>query len=661
MVLRRAILLLAAGCLTMFSAFGAELDWWVVNRFPVFKKAEDFQALEAAWDPSFKASPTIGSSGFSTKLEKILPVDQTAWNPSLGQYDKDFLFPDTHDVQAKLSGLAPGTQCTWVINDAEPKSSDCALSPKLAVKAHEAFNLSVTPSGGEPMRAHFPAIAERLIVSLGDSFASGEGNPDHPAVLKASSASQDWFVETRAKSFILRGARWWDEACHRSLLSWPALTAMAQAIQNPREVVQFASFACSGAEVYDGVLRAQADPPGGYAKNLIEGNYRLRDGGLGYHYDSRVGEMAPYQLYDARLKLSQQHALALLLCPDGKVVQNAELRSPEAESGTYLGQTYFGQVDLYGCTSGKRKIDSLLVSVGGNDVAFAGVVKWLIVPDQARKTLTFPFKQAALGFLLNSMHVVAPEAAKKGIDALPRIYEAFNKSLHNLGVDPAVVKILLYPDPTAGAGDNLTACNRRTRDGNAPFQIMVREKTRVGFLPGNSNFLFGINPGDFARLNQDFVQPLRNAQMKAASKYGWKPIDSQPAFETAEEKTGYCGVSPACTEKSCSMGDRVKWWTQHSYSTAPPLTRLSDFDAYDGTRMRGMRYGVDALLAGVGVTNSGKIKTDWISGSAHPTANVHARIADTVRERSGGAAASRNGGTSPLSPRTVPAAPAASD
>nr|WP_315594896.1 hypothetical protein [uncultured Cupriavidus sp.] len=645
----------------MSSAYGAELDWWVVNRFPVFKKAEDFQALEAAWDSSFKASPTIGSSGISSKLEKILPVEQTAWNPSLGQYDKRFLFRDTHDVQATLTGVARGTQCAWVINDAEPKSSDCALSPQLTVKAHEAFDLRVTPSGGEPMLVHLPAIAERLVVSLGDSFASGEGNPDHPAVLKASSASQDWFVEARAKSFVLRGSRWWDEACHRSLLSWPALTAMAQAIQNRHEVVQFASFACSGAEVYDGVLRAQADPPGGYAKNLVEGDYRHRDGGLGYHYDSRVDDLVHPQLYDARLRLSQQHALALLLCPDGKVVQNAELQSPKAESGTYLGQTYFGQVDLYGCTSGKRKVDAMLVSVGGNDVAFAGVVKWLIVPDKARKTLSFPVKQAALGFLLNSLHVVAPEAAKKGIDALPRIYEAFDKSLNNLGIDPAVVKILLYPDPTAGAGDNLTACNRRTRDGNAPFQIMVREKTSIGFLPGNSNFLFGINPGDFARLNQDFVQPLRSAQIKAASKYGWEPIDSQPAFQTADGDTGYCGVSPACTEKSCNMGDRVKWWTQHSYSTAPPLARLSDFDAYDGTRMRGMRYGVDALLAGVGLTDSGKIKSDWISGSAHPTAIVHARIADMVRERPRVKTASENGGVGPLSPRAVPAAPAVAD
>lgn len=218
--------------------------------------------------------------------------------------------------------------------------------------------------------------------------------------------------------------------------------------------------------------------------------------------------------------LSQQHALALLLCPDDKVVQNAELQSPKAESGVYVGQTYFGQVDLYGCSSGKRKVDAMLVSVGGNDVAFSGVVKWLIVPDKARKTLSFPVKQAALGFLLNGMHVVAPEAAKKGIDALPRIYAAFDQSLNNLGIDPAVVKILLYPDPTAGASDNLTACNRRTRDGNAPFQIMVREKTSIGFLPGNSNFLFGINPGDFSRLNRDFVQPLRNAQIKAASKHG---------------------------------------------------------------------------------------------------------------------------------------------
>ena len=85
----------------------------------------------------------------------------------------------------------------------------------------------------------------------------------------------------------------------------------------------------------------------------------------------------------------------------------------------------------------------------------------------------------------------------------------------------------------------------------------------------------------------------------------------------------------------------------------------------DGTRMRGMRYAVDALLAGIGLTDSGKLKSDWISGSAHPTANVHARIAAMVRGRSRVETASKNGSLGaadrPPFPRAMSSAPAPSN
>jgi hypothetical protein len=69
-----------------------------------------------------------------------------------------------------------------------------------------------------------------LIVSMGDSLASGEGNPDVPV----SSG---------------RPATWKDGRCHRSAKSGPSLAAKAYEDASPHTSVTFLSMACSGAEV----------------------------------------------------------------------------------------------------------------------------------------------------------------------------------------------------------------------------------------------------------------------------------------------------------------------------------------------------------------------------------------------------------------------------
>jgi lysophospholipase L1-like esterase len=74
-----------------------------------------------------------------------------------------------------------------------------------------------------------------LIVSLGDSVASGEGVPER--VLP-----------------VLR-ARWQDEQCHRSEYAGPAVAARTLAERNPRVQVTFVHLACSGATIEKGLLK----------------------------------------------------------------------------------------------------------------------------------------------------------------------------------------------------------------------------------------------------------------------------------------------------------------------------------------------------------------------------------------------------------------------
>jgi hypothetical protein len=83
-----------------------------------------------------------------------------------------------------------------------------------------------------------------LIVSLGDSSASGEGNPDSPSPFTRWLASDT--TDPRKASLVAS-----DHECHRSRLSGPRLAADAFRNLHPELDVEFTSFACSGAKVGD--------------------------------------------------------------------------------------------------------------------------------------------------------------------------------------------------------------------------------------------------------------------------------------------------------------------------------------------------------------------------------------------------------------------------
>lgn len=631
-------LMLGCALLVGWPAWASEIEWTVLDRFPLIRDYKAFGKIAEHWPAGASAAAFVDQSGFVSTVATLLPVGKgdTAWRPETGTYDKTVLFPTQHWIHARLPGVPDGVECTWTVDGApannEPdKSYRCTEGLDFQVPAGAPFTVKATAANGVSATLHAPKIVEHLIVALGDSFASGEGNPDHPAKLAAVAAHQGWFTQNNVKKFVVAGAQWWDEACHRSLLSWPALAAMKRAIENPHEVVQFASFACSGAEVYDGIFRAQADPPGVHAPYLVEGDWWGRDGGAGYQLTQGTWNADPSSIppppqdYKNRLKLSQQHALALLLCDERTVRRNTVTTRP-VMPGLSKDQTYFGEVDLYTCNTPDRRPEQVLMSIGGNDVGFGPVVKWLLFPPNAGGNLvTHLFRQFGLDVEKQVGHVVSADDARRKIDTvLPSLYKDLAGVLAGLHIAPESVTLLEYPDPTLGSPSNLNQCNARTQDGNSPFQLVVQQKTT------NTHHLFGINKPFYGKIRKAFIQPLQDAQMTAVRDAHWEPLNSQPAFQRGEISADYCAVSTACTKAGCDTGDRVRWWKSPAYSDTQPFVNLSEFDAYDATRLRGMRYGVDALLAGIGIHSSGQPKVDWIYGSAHPTANVHARIADRV-------------------------------
>ena len=80
-------------------------------------------------------------------------------------------------------------------------------------------------------------LKDYLVVSMGDSLASGEGNPDVRGDYDPVGSDDP--------------AEWKDSRCHRSALGGPALAARAVEKADPHSSVTFVSVACSGAQIPD--------------------------------------------------------------------------------------------------------------------------------------------------------------------------------------------------------------------------------------------------------------------------------------------------------------------------------------------------------------------------------------------------------------------------
>jgi hypothetical protein len=112
-------------------------------------------------------------------------------------------------------------------------SAKCAASLTVGTLGRWRATLTVRAANGKVARA---AAGERrfrdlVVVALGDSYVSGEGNPD--------------------KTSGIASGRWSDRQCHRSKGSW-AMRA-ARRFEDANTAVTFLNFACSGATV-DNVL-----------------------------------------------------------------------------------------------------------------------------------------------------------------------------------------------------------------------------------------------------------------------------------------------------------------------------------------------------------------------------------------------------------------------
>src|SRR4051812_28641994 len=236
--------------------------------------------------------------------------------------------PFTVHVDACASGADGGaiTEYRWRSAGSTPKdTSSCETTLQFAGEGTFALTLTIVAPGGNASVTKPVKVDDLLIVSLGDSFASGEGNPHSFGLgngLLPFPVNVKWQAEDDT------GA----SRCHRSAYSGSALAAAWLEDHDPKSSVTFVQLACSGAKIEDQHLNGD------------------RATGDAFHHEG--GLLDPYR---------------------GVEPQVIGLTTEEPP-----------QVDHAAQVTGSRDVDAMTVSIGGNDLHFSSIIKDCLIGHASR-------------------------------------------------------------------------------------------------------------------------------------------------------------------------------------------------------------------------------------------------------------------------------------
>ncbi|MCB1514145.1 MAG: hypothetical protein H6876_11550 [Hyphomicrobiaceae bacterium] len=534
-------------------------------------------------------------------------VDATCWDGRVNAYrcdDRpDYLSPRIHRVLVSLEGIAEAAtvSCQWTsiprdtgINTAPPETvlQPCSEQRTIEVPYPAGADVSVSVGGVELQRATI-AVEDLLIVGMGDSFASGEGNPDVPVrfsrerataygdaksepTVSGFPAREGKWKQIGDRAFVRANAKWLDQACHRSLYSHQLRAALQLAIEAPHRAVTYVGLACSGAEITDGLFLR------------YKGN-----------------EWVPNPP-----ELSQISAAAEAQCDDNQA-EPQDLPEAYHIKGTV---PELGGLVLLKCPMEKaRKIDLLFLSIGGNDIGFARLLANAILANQS--TLR------KLGGWFGQVH--GQSQASGLIDTLDERYKALNRALHNILHIPwnESDRVLLtgYPG-LALLGDGSQICP----DGTAGMEVV-------------SDFRLSAQK---AREGVWISDKLNRIMHDSAAKHGWTFVDHhRRAFVDR-------GICAGFTDNAFSIADDLRLPRKIDGRWVP--YNPADYSPY-APRQRWFRTPNDAFLTGNFhvapslLQKALKLKSlsyfqlvlaATYSGAFHPTAEGHAAIADALVEQS---------------------------
>lgn len=403
---------------------GPVIKWVLENPFRLFKSAEMTNFHQILYDQLEAKERALPILSLERRLSAHLPrgwaeglINDTCWSRGTGAFTgcgkaERYLHPREHKVRVQFEGIAFAARgaltCHWQL--LAIKGSKVLGDQSHACDQIVDFQIPY-PSGGRiKLRVSDGTTFEKIIrvkdifvVALGDSFASGEGNPDVPVELARDrhvfygNSSVDYFANrgypTRVGDWKLIGdngfmenkALWTSQACHRSLYSHQLRASLQLAIEDPQRAVTFVSFACAGAQITHGLFR---------------------------RFKGNEWSLTPPTH-------SQISAAALAQCGG----RGARLTRYARAFGINGRLETLHDLDVYNCHRRKaRKIDLLMVSIGGNDVGFSSLVANVVVKDSN--------KLKAVGGWMG--RVLSALQARAHFKELKLRYKALNRAFHNV-------------------------------------------------------------------------------------------------------------------------------------------------------------------------------------------------------------------------------------
>jgi hypothetical protein len=417
-------------------AGGLQISWEVRNRFRLFREERDFLLhVENARNRSILAAEQSlemqsEGRGWARNMVNRLCIDlQGRVNQpcTRDNVKENYITPIDHPVTVRLTGAVPvGAICAWSFDDGDgPQAStfDCAEPVNLRVRYGKQTVATVdVSSGSDPTQRVQTEIRVRdiFIAGLGDSIASGEGNPDKAVALSdegfcfrsyLGTAGEQYYRPSRAgfkggraceapdtlANWQRYSAHWFNAACHRSLYSYQTRTALALAVRYPHIAVTYLPLACTGASISDGVLgsqRARECPPS-------------KSGACNVTVSAQIAELR-------------------------EALTAAKKRQPD------------------------RTLDLVLLSIGANDVYFSGLVADVIVDTTTERAL----------FRRSGVMASVDESRDALARVLPQNFVKLREALKPLvGGDLSHVVYVSYANPALADGG--VPC----RGGRAGFDI----------------------------------------------------------------------------------------------------------------------------------------------------------------------------------------------
>jgi len=409
-----------------------QISWEVRNRFRLFREERDFLLhAESARGRSVLASEQVlaiqsDGRGWARNTVNRLCIDlagRVSEPCTRDNVKESYLTPIDHPVVIRLTGPVPvGATCAWTVDDGDgPQTStfDCTEPVNLRVRYGRTTVVTADVSSSEGSQRVFTGIAVRdiFIAGLGDSVASGEGNPDRPIALSdegfcfrsyLGTAAAQYYRPSRAgykggraceapdllSVWQRQSALWSNPACHRSLYSYQTRTALALAVRYPHIAVTFLPLACTGATIADGLFGSQR------ARDCLPSK-----SGSGACQGTVNGQLA--ELRDA--------------------LTAAKRRQPD------------------------RKLDLVLLSVGANDIYFSGLVADVIVDKGTERAL---FRRsgvmASVDDARSAMSRDLPQGFAKLREALKPLVGDLSRVVYTSYANPTVVNGAPCPGGRAG-------------------------------------------------------------------------------------------------------------------------------------------------------------------------------------------------------------------